>query len=124
MNMEENKSQLVNDYAIENFKNGLNCAESVYDALLRAGVLVAVSVFAVKPVVLYRLPLWQTVLSMAEKIPGVSIPRFAVRKSAKNTTAVITIWSVNSVKPTVVQPVVTSVRHLKIGMEKTDGYTA
>ena len=39
VSMEENKSQLVNDYAIENFKSGLNCAESVYDALLRAGVL-------------------------------------------------------------------------------------
>ena len=37
--MEDVKSQLVNDYAIENFKSGLNCAESVYDALLRAGVL-------------------------------------------------------------------------------------
>lgn len=36
---EEDKSQLVNDYAIENFKNGLNCAESVYEALIRAGVL-------------------------------------------------------------------------------------
>lgn len=39
MNNENDKSQLVNDYAIENFKNGLNCAESVYDALIRAGVL-------------------------------------------------------------------------------------
>lgn len=39
MNKENDKSQLVNDYAIENFKNGLNCAESVYDALIRAGVL-------------------------------------------------------------------------------------
>lgn len=39
MNIEDDKSQLVNDYAVENFKNGLNCAESVYDALLRAGVL-------------------------------------------------------------------------------------
>lgn len=35
----EEKKQLVNDYAIENFKNGLNCAESVYEALIRAGVL-------------------------------------------------------------------------------------
>lgn len=33
------KSQLVSDFAIENFKNGLNCAESVYEALIRAGVL-------------------------------------------------------------------------------------
>ncbi len=39
MNKENDKSQLVSDYAIENFKNGLNCAESVYDALIRAGVL-------------------------------------------------------------------------------------
>lgn len=39
INIEEDKSQLVNDYAIENFKNGLNCAESVYEALIRAGVL-------------------------------------------------------------------------------------
>ncbi|MDK2942169.1 C-GCAxxG-C-C family protein [Acetobacterium carbinolicum] len=37
--MNNEKNQLVNDYAIENFKNGLNCAESVYDALIRAGVL-------------------------------------------------------------------------------------
>ncbi len=37
--MEDDKSQLVNDYAIENFKGGLNCSESVYEALIRAGVL-------------------------------------------------------------------------------------
>jgi len=30
---------LVRDYAVENFKNGLNCAESVFDALLRGGAL-------------------------------------------------------------------------------------
>lgn len=30
---------LASDYAIENFKNGLNCAECVYDALLRSGAL-------------------------------------------------------------------------------------
>lgn len=30
---------LVAEYAIENFRNGLNCAESVYDALLRSGAL-------------------------------------------------------------------------------------
>lgn len=29
----------VNDLAVENFKNGLNCSECVYDALVRAGVL-------------------------------------------------------------------------------------
>ena len=29
----------VSDLAIENFKHGLNCAESVYNALVRAGVL-------------------------------------------------------------------------------------
>lgn len=32
-------SKLVSDYAIENFRHGLNCAESVYNALLRAGAL-------------------------------------------------------------------------------------
>lgn len=32
-------SQLASEYAIENYKNGLNCAESVYNALLRAGAL-------------------------------------------------------------------------------------
>jgi len=31
--------QQVSDYAIENFRNGLNCAESVLDALIRAGAL-------------------------------------------------------------------------------------
>jgi len=31
--------QLVNDYAFENFKSGLNCAECVYDALIRSGAL-------------------------------------------------------------------------------------
>lgn len=31
--------ELCGNLAIENFKNGLNCAESVYNALLRAGVL-------------------------------------------------------------------------------------
>ena len=30
---------LVSDYAIENFKKGLNCAESVTDALIRAGAI-------------------------------------------------------------------------------------
>lgn len=29
----------VQDYAIENFKNGLNCAECVVDAFMRAGVI-------------------------------------------------------------------------------------
>ncbi|NCD09029.1 MAG: C_GCAxxG_C_C family protein [Negativicutes bacterium] len=32
-------SELVSDYAIENYKHGLNCSESVYEALVRAGVL-------------------------------------------------------------------------------------
>lgn len=32
-------SKVVSDYAIENYKNGLNCAESVFEALMRAGVL-------------------------------------------------------------------------------------
>ena len=31
--------KLASDYAIENFKSGLNCAESVYNALLRVGAL-------------------------------------------------------------------------------------
>lgn len=35
----EELCKLASDYAIENFKSGLNCAESVYNALLRAGVL-------------------------------------------------------------------------------------
>ncbi|MGN8895937.1 C-GCAxxG-C-C family protein [Flavonifractor sp. HCP28S3_F3] len=39
----ENKAdeirELCGNYAVENFKNGLNCCESVYNALLRAGVL-------------------------------------------------------------------------------------
>jgi Protease II len=30
---------MVGDYAVENFKAGLNCAESVFDALVRAGAL-------------------------------------------------------------------------------------
>lgn len=39
--MEENKDMRtkINDLAIENFKNGLNCAECVYDALVRGGAL-------------------------------------------------------------------------------------
>lgn len=39
--MEQSKDirSKINDLAIENFKSGLNCAECVYDALLRAGVL-------------------------------------------------------------------------------------
>ena len=36
---EKNMETLVSDYAIENFKSGLNCAESVYNALQRAGAL-------------------------------------------------------------------------------------
>lgn len=39
MKEEKDIYQVVSDYAIENFKNGLNCAESVYHALIRAGVL-------------------------------------------------------------------------------------
>lgn len=38
-NMEQDMEKLVNDYAIENFKKGLNCSEAVYEALMRAGVL-------------------------------------------------------------------------------------
>lgn len=37
----DNLRKIVSDMAIENFRNGLNCAESVYDALLRSGVLKA-----------------------------------------------------------------------------------
>ena len=39
--MEENKDMRtkVSDLAIENFKHGLNCAECVYDALVRGGAL-------------------------------------------------------------------------------------
>ena len=36
---EKDICKLASDYAIENFKNGLNCAESVYNALIRAGAL-------------------------------------------------------------------------------------
>lgn len=36
---EKDLSELVGDYAIENYKNGLNCAECVFEALVRAGVL-------------------------------------------------------------------------------------
>ena len=41
--MEEKKDlkQSVLDLAVENYKSGLNCAESVYDALIRSGVLKA-----------------------------------------------------------------------------------
>ena len=39
MEAEKDLSQLVNDLAIENYRHGLNCAESVMDALIRAGVL-------------------------------------------------------------------------------------
>jgi len=37
--VDQDLSKLVSDYAIENFKHGLNCAESVFEALIRAGVL-------------------------------------------------------------------------------------
>ena len=39
MENEKDQSVLVSDYAIENFKNGLNCAESVYEALLKTDAL-------------------------------------------------------------------------------------
>lgn len=39
MENEKDMSTLVSEYAIENFKNGLNCAESVMDALIRSGAL-------------------------------------------------------------------------------------
>lgn len=35
----DDKRQLVNDYAFENFKSGLNCAECIIDALIRSGAL-------------------------------------------------------------------------------------
>ena len=38
-NVNDDLSELVSKYAIENFKSGLNCAESVLEALIRAGVL-------------------------------------------------------------------------------------
>ena len=38
--MEENhKREKVREYAIEGFRNGLNCAESVFDSLQRSGML-------------------------------------------------------------------------------------
>lgn len=39
MESNEDLGKLVSEYAIENYKNGLNCAESVFEALIRAGVL-------------------------------------------------------------------------------------
>lgn len=39
MNGTEDMRKHVSDLAIEGFKSGLNCCESVYDALIRAGVL-------------------------------------------------------------------------------------
>lgn len=39
MDDEKDLSEVVSAYAIENYKNGLNCAESVLEALIRAGVL-------------------------------------------------------------------------------------
>jgi C_GCAxxG_C_C family probable redox protein len=39
MSEQGNLMQEVRDYAIENFKNGLNCAECVLDALMRSGAL-------------------------------------------------------------------------------------
>ena len=39
MENEKDMGTVVSDYAIENFKNGLNCAESVMDALVRSGAL-------------------------------------------------------------------------------------
>ena len=38
-NVNDDLGELVSKYAIENFKSGLNCAESVLEALIRAGVL-------------------------------------------------------------------------------------
>ena len=38
-NVNDDLSELVSRYAIENFNSGLNCAESVLEALIRAGVL-------------------------------------------------------------------------------------
>ena len=35
----DDKRQLVNDLAFEDFKNGLNCAECVIDSLIRSGAL-------------------------------------------------------------------------------------
>ena len=37
--MDQDVRTQISGYAIDNFKNGLNCSESVFDALLRAGVL-------------------------------------------------------------------------------------
>jgi C_GCAxxG_C_C family probable redox protein len=41
MSEERDLRTLASDYAIENYKNGLNCAECVYEALLRCGALKA-----------------------------------------------------------------------------------
>jgi|GEM_PF-2559063 len=38
-NVNDDLSELVSKYAIENFKSGLNCSESVLEVLIRAGVL-------------------------------------------------------------------------------------
>ena len=39
MSYNEEVAKQVGEYAVENFKSGLNCAESVFEALQRAGVL-------------------------------------------------------------------------------------
>jgi len=39
MEQKEDIRELCGNLAVENFKSGLNCCESVYNALLRAGVL-------------------------------------------------------------------------------------
>jgi len=36
---EKDLKTLAADYAIENFRNGLNCSEAVYEALIRSGAL-------------------------------------------------------------------------------------
>jgi len=39
MQQDKDISKLVSEYAVENFKKGLNCSESVFNALTRAGAL-------------------------------------------------------------------------------------
>ncbi|HIU64192.1 MAG TPA: C_GCAxxG_C_C family protein [Candidatus Avacidaminococcus intestinavium] len=39
MSYNEEVAKQVGAYAVQNFKSGLNCSESVFDALVRAGVL-------------------------------------------------------------------------------------
>lgn len=131
MEDQEKKDQIFS-YAVENFKNGLNCAECVYDALIRAGVLEVppetramctgfggVSGSAVIPVEHFPVRLWQTAPYTAGQTHGQYRMRKGATKWRPGITGVTTKWCTILRRPTAGCSVGKFVQNMMTGTAKT-----